>query len=147
MNTILIRTASTTFTVLFLLTAPLQLRAADEHHHHAQTDTAKNAGSPLIDEMMKLDDVFKDVVSGVALGDGGRVHKALEAMHGTMEKTHEGVHHGTVKLKKNADRMAEFVSLDKKFHEKLEHLAEAGHKNDQKVMLNLTKELLDGCVQ
>ncbi len=143
----LTKSVGTTFALLFLLTAPLNLIAADKHQHHAQPGPTEHVANPLIEEMIKLDAVFREVVSGVSLGDGARVHHALEAMHGTMEKTHEGVHQGTVKLKKNADRMAEFVSLDKKFHEKLEHLAHAGHKNDQDAMLKLTKELLDGCVQ
>jgi cytochrome c556 len=86
-------------------------------------------------------------VSGVSLGDGARVHKALDAMHGTMEKTHEGMHHGTVKVPKNAARVKEFVDLDKQFHARLESLSAAAHRNDQQAMLKLTKDLLDGCVQ
>lgn len=103
--------------------------------------------NPLIEEMVILDSVFRKVVSAVALGDGARVHKALEAMHGAMEKTHEGVHAGTVTLPKNKDRMKEFVKLDTVFHEKLEALAVAGERNDQKKMLSLTKQLLDRCVE
>jgi cytochrome c556 len=68
-------------------------------------------------------------------------------MHGSMEKTHEGVHHGTVTVPKNADRVNEFVDLDRKFHAKLETLAAAAHKNDQHAMLKLTRALLAGCVQ
>jgi len=103
-------------------------------------------GGALIEEMMTLNNVFRDVVTGVALGDGASVHKALEAMHGTMEKTHAGVHEGTVKLRKNAGRLKEFVDLDQAFHAKLETLARAAHRNDQAEMLSLTKELLDRCV-
>jgi cytochrome c556 len=68
-------------------------------------------------------------------------------MHDTMEKTHEGVHYGTVKIPKNSGRVKEFVDLDKKFHAKLDTLASAAQKNDHQAMLKLTKELLDGCVQ
>jgi cytochrome c556 len=64
-----------------------------------------------------------------------------------MEKTHEGVHAGTVTLRKNNDRMKEFVRMDTKFHEKLEALAQAGEQNNQKKMLDLTKQILDRCVQ
>jgi cytochrome c556 len=106
-----------------------------------------HGGNPLIEEMVTLDAVFRDVVSGVALSDGRRVHEALEKMHGTMEKTHEGVKHGTVTLKKNANRMSEFVEQDKQFHGKLDDLAKAAHKNDGSAMLSLTKELLDRCVK
>jgi cytochrome c556 len=121
---------------------------AGEHMHGAQDqNNYKQVGNPLIEEMVKLDAVFRDVVSGVAMSDGRRVHDALEKMHGTMEKTHDGVKHGTVTLKKNAERLNEFVEQDKRFHGKLEDLGRAAHKNDGNAMLSLTKELLDGCVR
>jgi len=116
---------------------------ADSHDPGVKT----HSENPLIDEMIKLDHVFREVVSGVAMGDAQRVHKVLETMHGTMEKTHDGVHSGEVIIKKNAHRLDEFVSMDKDFHEKLETLAEAAHKGDQGRMLSITKILLDGCVQ
>ena len=115
--------------------------------HHGDGHKQEQAGNPLIEEMVALDAVFRDVVSGVAMSDGHRVHMALEKMHGTMEKTHEGVKHGSVTLKKNANRMSEFVEQDKQFHGKLEELAKAAHKNDGSAMLSLTKELLDRCVK
>jgi cytochrome c556 len=103
--------------------------------------------NPLIQEMNALDRVFRDVVSGVALSDGHRVHAAIEKMHGTMEKTHEGVRLGTVKLGKNAERLNEFVEQDKRFHAMLEDLAGAARKNDSAAMVSLTQKLLSGCVQ
>ncbi len=133
------------FGILVLMSLPLLSRGEHEHGGH-QEEKAGSAPSPLIEEMIRLDAVFRDVVSGVALGDGRRVHEALETMHGTMEKTHEGVHHGTVVLRKNAGRLNEFISRDKQFHEKLEQLAHAAHADDQKAMVSLTKELLDRCV-
>lgn len=133
---------------LMLAGAPAVLIAAGhDHHGHSNAPAAAGmAGDPLIEEMVRLDTVFRDVVSGVALGDGKRVHDALATMHGAMEMTHEGVHSGTVKLRKNADRLAEFVQLDKDFHGELEELAHAAHGNDQKKMLALTTKLLQGCV-
>lgn len=122
-------------------------RAAEHRHEHAAEHQHGQGGSPLIDEMVILDNVFRDVVSAVSVGDGGRVHTSLEKMHGTMERTHDGVSHGTVKLRKNADRMAEFVAQDKEFHARLEKLAQSAHKNDQDAMLSLTKDLLDRCVK
>lgn len=133
--------------VLSLMVLPVLVAGQEHHMHDTATSSSGLSGNPLIDEMVKLDAVFRDIVSGVSLGDGARVHQALEAMHGTMEKTHEGVHHGTVKIPKNAARVKEFVDLDKKFHARLETLSEAAHKNDQQAMLKLTKELLDNCVQ
>jgi cytochrome c556 len=121
---------------------------ADEYKHdHSTQHKHEHGGDPLIEEMVALDAVFRDVVSGVAMSDGHRVHGALEKMHGTMEKTHEGMKHGSVTLKKNANRLNEFVEQDKIFHGKLEDLAKAAHKNDGNAMLALTKELLDGCVR
>ncbi len=130
--------------VLSLAVIPLLSHGEHEHgHQEASKDTAP---SPLVEEMVRLDAVFRDVVSGVAIGDGKRVHAAIETMHGAMEKTHEGVHHGTVVLRKNAGRLDEFISRDKQFHEKLEQLALAAQRNNQNRMTTLTKELLDGCV-
>jgi cytochrome c556 len=121
---------------------------ASEHKHGAMPQSHhEHAGNPLIEEMAALDAVFRDVVSSVAVSDGHRVHEALEKMHGTMEKTHEGVKHGTVTLKKNANRMSEFVEQDEQFHRKLEELAKAARKNDGSAMLSLTKDLLDRCVK
>ena len=133
--------------VISLFVLPAVAGGREHSVHTAATAPASPSDNPLIEEMVKLDAVFREVVSGVALGDGSRVHQALEAMHGAMERTHEGVHHGTVKIPKNSGRVKEFVDLDKKFHAKLDTLAVAAHKNDQRAMLKLTKELLDGCVQ
>lgn len=133
--------------VLSLMVLPVIVSGQDHHMHDSATSPSGHSGNPLIDEMVKLDAAFRDVVSGVSLGDGARVHQALEAMHGTMEKTHEGMRHGTVKVPKNPARVKEFVDLDKKFHAKLEALSEVAQKNDQRAMLKLTQELLDNCVQ
>ena len=133
--------------VISLFVLPAVAGGQEHSVHTAATAPASPSDNPLIEEMVKLDAVFREVVSGVALGDGSRVHQALESMHGAMERTHEGVHHGTVKIPKNSGRVKEFVDLDKKFHAKLDTLAAAAHKNDQRAMLKLTKELLDGCVQ
>lgn len=137
--------------MLFLGSLPGILSAQDEHslHHHAPKSaaTSKTEGpNPLISEMRILDGVFREVVSAVSLGDGEAVHKALGAMHGTMEKTHEGVHSGAVRIPKNADRLEEFVKMDKDFHNNLEALAHAAHMNNRKSMADLTKKLLDGCL-
>jgi len=121
--------------------------AAEQSHDAQSQHKHEHGGNPLIEEMVALDAVFRDVVSAVAVSDGHRAHEALEKMHGTMEKTHEGVKHGTVTLKKNADRMKDFVAQDKQFHGKLEDLAKAAHRNDGSAMLSLTKDLLDRCVK
>lgn len=136
-------------TVVLLAGRPSILSAGHDMHSHGyqHSPTASGAAAnPLVEEMTILDSAFREVVSAVAMGDGERVRKALHAMQGTMEKTHEGVHEGTVKIPNNADREKEFVQMDKEFHQDIGRLAEAGMKNDQKTMLDLTKKLLDGCV-
>lgn len=137
--------AAAALTVTFLLASPLTAKA--EHQHLApQTEPSHSGVSPLVEEMRKLDGVFREIFSGVALGDGGRVHNAIEGMHGAMEKTREALHAGTVKPPKNADKLERFEMMDKEFHKNLENLAKAAHKNDGKEMLSLTKKLMDGCV-
>lgn len=136
---------------LSLGSLPAVLPAQEDHsmHHHApkaSATTQTESRNPLISEMRILDGVFREVVSAVSLGDGAAVHKALGAMHGTMEKTGEGVHSGTVRLPKNADRIEEFVKMDKDFHSDLDALAHAAHMNNSKSMLALTGKLLGGCV-
>lgn len=126
---------------------PAVYAAMSEGHDHSKMHAAAdNGANPLIEEMVQLDEVFRSVFSGVALGDGERVHAAIESMHGAMEKTHEGVKAGKVTIPKNSGKVKEFVKMDKDFHARLETLAHAAHKNDQKKMLALTKQLLDGCV-
>ena len=119
--------------------------AHNENQVHASAQPpAKN---PLIEEMMTLDNAFRDIVSAVALNDSSKVQAALQSMTGDMEKTHEGMHTGTVILPKNVSRSKEFIERDKKFHEKLEALDRAARRSNQREMLRITKQLLDGCVQ
>lgn len=119
--------------------------AEPDHPHSHPSAGVKN--NPLLEEMAILDEVFREVVSAVSLGEGERVRAALEKMHGVMEKTHAGVHEGEVVLRRNGGRMAEFVALDRAFHGRLEELVEAGEANDWKRMLSLTQELLGRCVE
>lgn len=134
------------FALLLLAGFPSRLcYAYDEHHVHGSAQPL--ATNPLIEEMITLDNAFRDIVSAVALGDTEKVHAALQSMHGAMEKTHEGMHTGTVTLPRNASRSKEFIERDKKFHEKLDALDRAARRDNQREMLRITKQLLDGCVQ
>ncbi|MEK6758596.1 MAG: hypothetical protein AABY51_02390 [Deltaproteobacteria bacterium] len=148
-----------------LLFAPaLGFAAEDSHgtHHQGQEITApadtsalappKEAAhgwmrNPLIEEMRQLDSSFKEIVSAVVAGDGARVHKAIEAMHGRMERTQEAIHSGEVKIPKNPGRVKEFVALDKEFHSNLEKLARSAEAENRPKMLLYTKKLMDGCVK
>lgn len=132
--------AASALTLLFICTTPLRA----EHKH-----TAEHSGSgvnPLVDEMRRLDGAFREIVSGVALGDGEKVHRAIEGMHGAMEKTQEALHAGEVKPPKNAGKLEKFEEMDKEFHGNLERLAATAAKNNGQEMLKLTKKLMDGCV-
>ncbi|OGP13644.1 MAG: hypothetical protein A2052_06425 [Deltaproteobacteria bacterium GWA2_54_12] len=129
---------------LFISITPFAAISADHSQHKASVHSAGSGA--LIEEMKALDAVFREVVSAVALGDGHRVHQALETMHGKMEKTQKALHAGEVKLRKNASKVAEFERMDKDFHANLESLATAAHKGDRQNMTAVTKKLLDGCV-
>jgi len=144
-----IRSAFALFTALLLFAGlpALVYAGHDNNASHSPSPPTTAAPNPLIEEMLTLDNVFRDIVSAVALADAKKVQKAMEPMHGVMEKTHEGIHAGTVTLPKNAVRMGEFVKRDRKFHEMLEALDRAAGHNHQQEMLRITKQLLDGCVQ
>ena len=107
----------------------------------------ENAGNALVEEMRVLDGVLREVISAIALGDGARVQAAIEQMHGKLEKTQEALKHGAVKLKKNAQRLDDFVRQDEEFHASLESLAETAGRNDRPAMLSAAKKLLDACVR
>lgn len=139
-------TLSLILTVVLVLAGGRLVLCLEDHSPHEGGAGQPGETNPLIEEMVTLDGVFRDVVSAVALGDGERALKALESMHGAMEKTHEGVHAGVVTLPRNNGRVKEFIAMDKQFHKRLEALADASRSNDQKKMLGLTKQLLDRCV-
>lgn len=129
--------------IFSVLVATPFVAGAAEHGHHETTDAGPGA---LVEEMRALDAVFREVVSAVAIGDGHRVHKALETMHGKMEKTQEALHKGEVALRKNADRAEEFEKMDRDFHERLATLGRAAERGDIASMTAVTKKLLSSCV-
>jgi hypothetical protein len=108
--------------------------------------SAEDMVNPLIEEMRTLDVAFRDIVSAVAIGDGRRVNKSIDSLHGLRERTHKAVETGMIRLPRNQHRLKEFLKLDERFHTELELLSKAAHKNNQRKMLILTKKLLDGCV-
>lgn len=143
-----IRSAGVLFVALLLFSAwPALIRAGHAENAILPPSPAKAAPNPLIEEMLTLDSVFRDIVSAVALADSQKVQAALAHMHGAMEKTHEGIQEGTVTLPKNTARINEFVARDRKFHEMLEALERAAGHDHQKELLRITKQLLDQCVQ
>ena len=134
--------AAAALALLFSSSTPLRAE-----HKHSPEVQERSGANPLIEEMRRLDTVFKEIVSGVALGDGVRVHRAIETMHGAREKTEEALHAGEIKPPKNSGKLEKFEMMDKEFHGDLEKLAEAASKDDRTGMLRLTKKLMDGCVR
>jgi len=122
--------------------------AEPDHGGHKRNEkAAATSANALIDEMRALDAAFRDIVSGVAVNDGHKVLSAIETLHGSMEKTRHALHAGEVKLPRNPHKMREFEKFDKEFHGELEALARAAERDDGKMMISLTKKLLDGCVR
>ena len=144
-----IRYAVVLFTALLLSAGYPSLVWAghDNNAIHSPSPSTTAVPNPLIEEMLTLDSVFRNIVSAVAIADAEKVQKAMAPLHGAMEKTHEGIHAGTVTLPKNVARINEFVDRDRKFHEMLEALDRAAGHNHQQEMLRITKQLLDGCIQ
>lgn len=120
--------------------------ADPKHHEKAATQASVNP-LPLVEEMRMLDAAFREIVSGVAVGDGPRVLSAIETLHGSMEKTQHALHTGEVKLPRNPQKIKEFENFDKEFHGELEALAKAAERDDGKMMASFTKRLLDGCLR
>lgn len=121
-----------------------------EHNHANRKHSEKKAtasANPLVEEMRALDAAFREIASGVAVGDGHRVLSAIETLHGSMEKTQHALHAGEIKLPRNPQKVKEFENLDREFHGELEALAKAAERDDGKMMASLTKRLLDGCVR
>ena len=142
-----IRYAVVLFTALLLSAGSPSLVFAGHDNNVIHSPSAPAVPNPLIEEMLTLDSVFRNIVSAVAIADAEKVQQAMAPLHGAMEKTHEGIHAGTVTLPKNAARINEFVERDRKFHEMLEALDRAASHNHQQEMLRITKQLLDGCIQ
>jgi hypothetical protein len=77
---------------LLISITPFAAESAEHSHHMASGNAASAGSSALIEEMKALDAVFREVVSAVALGDGHRVHLALEACTARWKKTQEALH-------------------------------------------------------
>jgi cytochrome c556 len=142
-NTVLI-------SLLFLI-AGLAVKTASSHEKnytlHSRGTATISEASPLTEEMTTLDSAFREIVSAVALDDSDNVRKAIASMRGTKERTHEGIHAGTVILPKNAARVKDFIERDRNFHDKLEALDRAARHNNLREMQRITHQLLNACIQ
>lgn len=99
----------------------------------------------LVEEMHRLDASFREIVSAVALGDGARVARAIEDLHGAREKTEEALHAGEITLPKNPDKAELFKKLDHEFHTGLKALSHAAVKGNRAGMVSATQRLLGQC--
>jgi hypothetical protein len=110
-------------------------------------ETRLPAGNSLVEEMLVIDQGFRDIVSAVSLGDNRQVRSSLEAVHGAAGKTGRGVRAGNFKLPKNSQRIKEFSKIDHGFQEKLKSLGRTAKHKNSKEMVRITKQILDDCVQ
>ena len=136
--------------LLFLVFPVFPMQAVSEqsndplNSHGLSTQSVRNV---LVEKMMAHDLAFSRIVSAVALGDSDKVLQATLSMHGTMDKTLEGVRAGTITLPKNSPRIADFIDMDLKFRTKLEALDRAARHHNQREMQRIVSLLLSGCVK
>lgn len=142
----LIKLAGLAIVALTLMTSGADSAEHNHANHKHSEKKATASANPLIEEMRALDAAFREIVSGVAVGNGHRVLSAIETLHGSMEKTRHALHAGEIKLPRNPQKIKEFEKFDKEFHGELEALAKAAEKGDGKMMASFTKRLIDGCV-
>jgi len=133
----------------FLMTV-LTVKPVSSHESYSLKSRATatiSETNPLMSEMTALDRAFRDIVSAVVLDDSDAVQRAIASMRGTREKTHEGIHAGTVVLPKNAVHVKDFIEMDRAFHDKLEALDRAARHNNLREMQRITHQLMNACVQ
>lgn len=126
--------------VLFFSAAGMTAAQPSRNHKSSQ------GANSFIDEMILIDSVMREVVSAVAVGEGARVTKTLQPMLKAAENTEEAFRSGAIKLSKNGDRAEDFLRRDAAFHSTIQALDRAGRRNDREAMLEITKQLLQGCV-
>jgi len=133
-------------TAIFALTAafgPASGKALAAGQEKVNSDKLEMA---LVDEMRTLDEVFRDIVSNVVLGNNEAVVATFDHMHGKREMTEEALGAKKLHLPKNPDKVVLFKKLDGEFHGDMRMLERAARKNDRDKMLTITQRLLGRCV-
>ena len=117
------------------------------HHGHGTPVTASSgdATNPVQAEMRLLERALATAPASFAAGDLRSFEHQLHAVHGAKEKTEEAIHHGTYRLRKNADKLERFTQLDREFHAKLEKLAEHASKNELTPAASAYADVLAAC--
>ena len=140
--------ASAAALFVLLSAGPLAAAPAGQSKRSGQSAPAgqRTGSSPLIEEMVALDGVIREVVSAMAQADGARLAKALEPMREPIDKTQQASRAGTLSLPRNGDRIDDFQRRHEVFQAQVDALSRAGQRNDVEAMLMITKSLLESCV-
>ncbi len=105
------------------------------------------SGNLVKEEMLVLDPAFKKTIDAVVLGDMRIVKSSMREVHEAREEVEKAVKTGKkITLRKNQDRLKEFLELDDKFHEEFEALERAAESGNKKMVQVQTHKLLDACV-
>ena len=99
---------------------------------------------PLVQEMIVLDDVFRDILSAVMLGDGHSVSKYIQSLNmiknpDEAERSLEG-RRGISYAGK-----ADYKKLHREFRADMTALMQFANENDGGAMLRLSKKIIDDC--
>ena len=132
--------------ICILMVASLSYSASEE----ISSMPSKNEGGsnvPLITSMDSLDHSIRDIVSATIVGDGKRTLAALDPVYGTMDLVYAAIKSGTVILKRNAEKQAEFRGLQEEFQSHLQKLRDAAKNNNWELMTAQTKGIIDNCVR
>jgi cytochrome c556 len=142
------RKMSLVFFLLCFSGFPIHVLSGQESGLLSPGNPSKTTGPNfLIEEMLSLDNTFRNIVSAVALCNGEKVRQAVAATHISMERTREGLRAGTVTLPKNSSRTKDFIEMNRTFYDKLVALDRAARHNNQREMQRITTLLLSACVQ
>ncbi len=95
--------------------------------------------------MRLLTAALGSAVSGIGVGDVREVEHQLHRLHAAKAATDAALESGAYHLPKNADQVARFRELDAAFHEGLERLVDATHRNDLPATADAVGVVLHGC--
>lgn len=100
------------------------------------------------EKMIRLNRAFRDITTAVVIGDGERVEKVLDSLNsaGVMEKSRDAIRKGQITLKKNPEKIQEFIQFDQELQQNLEALLQAAKIDNEQKMAAITKKIIDNCV-
>lgn len=100
------------------------------------------------EKMIRLNRAFRDITTAVVVGDGERVEKVIESLNstGVMEKSRDAIQEGRITLKKNPEKIQEFIQFDLELQQNLSALLQSAKSDNGQKMASITKKLIDNCV-